>query len=89
MANPAVISIPTGQWVKVADAVTAGSVVPLQRDANYLQTYRVAADPAPTNEDYTDALELDKDGLIIQAPVAIDVYVCVTGSAVGKVRVDL
>lgn len=85
MANPVVVACPEGAWTKVASGVTSGLIHVLKTDATYVQTYRVASDPAPT--DLTDAVEF-QGSLEIAAAAAIDVYVwCKTNA--GSVRVDL
>lgn len=86
MADPAIIECPADVWTKVANAVTTGVVHITDNKPNvYLQTYRVAAQPAPTDND--DAIPFDGP-LQISNLTVIDVYVQPTKVA-GEVRVDL
>lgn len=86
MADPLVVACPKDVWTKVATGVTTGVVHILSlKPDNYLQTYRVTTNPAPT--DLVDAVPFDTP-LQISAAAAIDVYVQCLGNA-GSVRVDL
>lgn len=85
MANPALIDTPADQWTKVADSVTSGIVWIKNTSVEYLQTYRVAADPVPTSRD--EGVPLN-DAAVISDLAAIDVYVYAIGGD-GRVRVDI
>lgn len=87
--DPAIVTCTLDTWVKVADAVTSGIIHKVSNAPTiYKQTYRVAANPAPTDD--TDAVAAFVDGapLAISADATIDVYIKAKGSA-GSVRVDL
>lgn len=100
MANPVVIEIPEGQWIKVAENVTLGTINRLTSDVNYYQTYRVTGQPSPTNptagEIPLEAVKMFESGNSeeIGSPTNIDVYILssdnhLSTSKVGKVRVDI
>jgi hypothetical protein len=93
MTDPAVTAIPINVWTKIATNVTSGQVWPLGRNqttkVKYVQTYRDTGGAAPTNGDLSEAVDLPYDGLPISASAGIDVYVAVTGTVAGSVRVDL
>ena len=73
MANPVPITLPVGVWTKVADSVVSGriSIKDWQAD-NYFQDYRIAGDPAPTDND--TAAIMFKPEASISAKEDIDVY---------------
>ncbi len=87
--NPAIVTCTLDVWVKVADAVMVGLIHKISNAPTlYKQTYRVASDPAPTDD--TDAVVAFADGgpLEISADANIDVYIKAKGSE-GSVRRDL
>jgi len=89
-SNPALVTIPAAQWTKVATGAKTGWIFPLIfGSVNYVQTYRLTTDPAPTDGDYSEAVPVSQDGYEFDYSVAMDIYVSVTGSAAGKVRVDV
>lgn len=88
MANPVVIDVPTGAWLKVGTDVLTGFIHILKFDSLYLQTYRLTGDAAPTVDDPTEGAEMDRPGAPVSSSVGIDVYLFCT-SAAGKVRVDV
>lgn len=88
MPNPVVHAIPVDTWVAVAETVQQGFVwVLLDPSTRYVQTYRLAGDPAPM--DMTDAAPFPagEPGLPVRALVDIDVYVRCINTA-GSVRAD-
>jgi hypothetical protein len=86
MANPVIVACPADAWTKVATNVTAGNVYVLDQSVEYLSTYRMTTDPAPTAR--TEGIKLDPPGQPISAAAGIDVYVYAITNA-GSVRVDL
>jgi hypothetical protein len=73
MANPVLIVLPKGVWVKVADGVTQGHLQLKKYDFNnYIKTQRDAGEPAPTDD--TLAVDVKADEMYINSSVAIDVY---------------
>lgn len=90
MAEPVIIDCPADTWVLVAEDVTTGQIWKmLNVNRGYLQTYRTADNPAPTNDDdAVPAFPNNTINLPISATALIDVYIKAVGSA-GKVRVDI
>ena len=89
MANPVFFDIPINTWVLVAANVVTGAVLPLRR-TNYVQTIRDAGSLVlPVNGDLAEGKEVDYHGEPISDSIARDVYIAVTGSVAGRVRVDL
>jgi len=86
MADPATVSCPADAWTKVASAVTTGQVWILDTTPRYVQTYRTAGNPAPTDDALAGPFQ--GESMLISAGAPIDVYIKPRGSA-GKVRVDL
>lgn len=89
MSNPLFVDCPADVWTKIATAVTTGQVWKAQSVAEYLQTYRLTGETAPT--DRGEGMKLfadDKNSEEINSSAPIDVYVFVVGSA-GRVRVDV
>jgi len=89
MANPAIVSCTKDTWVLVAQNVTAGAIYNMAPTVQYMQTYRMTGQAAPSAD--TDAVLAFDDPfvpLVISAPAAIDVYLKAVGVA-GSVRVDI
>ena len=89
MANPAIVAAAADQWNLIASGVTNGQVH--RKDTSpsvYLQTYRSAGDPAPTDKSEGVQVFVAGDQADIAATSAIDVYLYPVGSD-GAVRVDL
>lgn len=87
MANPAIVVCTAATWVKVADDVQTGMISVTKTSLNYLQTYRVAGDPAPT--DNTDAVKIEGKKLPINSSEGIDIYIKAQGAVDGEVRVEV
>lgn len=90
MANPVWVDCISGQWIKVATAVTSGVVHKHETiAAQYLQTYKLTGEAAPTL--ITEGVRAFEGKLIeeIGHSVAIDVYIWVVGDIDGRVRVDV
>jgi hypothetical protein len=89
MANPVIVSCPSGEWTKVATNVTAGQIKKLKTDPNkYLETYRTSGDPVPTETLEGVPIFLENFSETISASAGIDIYIMAVG-ANGSVRVDL
>lgn len=87
MANPLIVACTLDTWVKVATAVTYGIIqVTKTTTSNYLTTYRMTGDAAPTAVD--DGVRLTGPKARISHSAAVDVYVMAQGS-VGEVEVWL
>lgn len=86
--NPALITCTKDTWVKVATGVVIGAVHRFLTGPEYIQTYKLTGEAAPTLN--TDGVALFKDSTQenISATDPIDVYVMAIGED-GKVRVDL
>ena len=92
MPDPAIVTCTKGQWTIVATAVTTGQVNRIEKRPVYYQTYRPTGEAAP--DPVTDKLEkipifLGNDQEAIEASEQIDVYIFVSGTVDGKVRVDV
>ena len=88
-ADPAIVTCTLDTWVEVASSVTAGIVHKLSNDPTlYKQTYRIAANPAPTDELDAVVAFVNDEPLAISADAVIDVYIMAKGKT-GSVRVDL
>jgi len=90
MADPVIVDIPKGSWKVVATNVTTGQVHKLFEQPNeYLHTYRMTGNPAPSNKNEGIAIFVDNELTeLISSVAAIDVYIwCVEEN--GRVRVDL
>lgn len=89
MANPALISCAKDVWTRVAQSVVAGAIYNMTPSVEFLQTYRMTGQSAPSDgSDSVPAFIYKHEPLSISAPEAIDVYLMPIGSA-GVVRVDL
>jgi hypothetical protein len=89
MANPAVVSCPADIWTRVAQAVVAGAIYNMTPQVQFLQTYRMTGQSAPSgNTDAVPAFFYKYEPLSISAAEAIDVYLKPVGAA-GSVRVDI
>ena len=90
MANPAIIECPAGVFTLVASGVTGGKIKMLSTAPNaYLETYRMAGQPRPTNQsEGVPAFPDDGATATIESAAAIDVYIMAVGKD-GKVRADL
>lgn len=89
MSNPIFVDCPADQWKKVATATTTGQLWEAQSIVEYLQTYRLTGETAPTER--SEGMKLfanDKNSEEINSSTPIDVYVYAVGSA-GRVRVDV
>lgn len=85
MPDPVVVPCPADVWTEVATNVMSGVIHALSTEPRqYLQTYRLAASAAPTDND--DAVPFTGP-LQISNSAAIDVYIQAVGKA-GSVRVD-
>lgn len=89
MANPSIVAVPAGAWLKVATAVVSGFVHILKKDVMYLSTYRETGDAGPAVADATLGADMLTPGSPISALAPIDVYVYVVGSKAGRVKVDV
>lgn len=87
MANPIVINCTKNKWKRVASDINFGNIKKLTHD-NYIETYRMHGDPAPTTPEEGFRLFLQKDSEFVFSWDNIDVYIMAVGAA-GKVRVDL
>jgi hypothetical protein len=90
MANPIYpVPVPKGSWIKVATAVTTGTLHRKDNTPTYKQTYRLTGEAAPTLEAEGVLMFVDDpEKEIISHNAPIDVYVwCV--NADGKLRVDV
>jgi hypothetical protein len=85
MADPVFVPIPADTWTLVAAGVTDGNLYIKDTSPTYLQTYRMAGNPAPTNAD--DGVQFSENA-IIAADAAIDVYVYAIGKT-GRVQVAI
>jgi len=87
LANPSVVACALNTWTKVANGVAGTTIHPwLNGRTIYSWTYRVAGDPAPS--DNTDELRLNKStNLCTDDTNTMDVYVYAKVAA-GSVRVD-
>jgi hypothetical protein len=88
MANPVLTDCPKGQWTKVAAGVIRGTMKRKGLLAKYFETYRLADDPAPTTFDEAMPVFVSTNTALIEAQVAIDVYIWCKVKA-GKVRVAI
>ena len=89
MANPVLVDIPEDTWTKIADDVTSGGWYIKDTSPKYLQTIRVAGDPAPTDpQDDGKAVPVDLLEGWFSFTAGHDVYFIAEKSD-GKVRVDL
>lgn len=75
MADPVFTPCPKGQWTKVASGVTSGTLTISLTAANYLRTYRMAGNLAPTLR--SDGLPIFKGRRQeeIKSDLSIDVYI--------------
>jgi hypothetical protein len=90
MANPLLITIPINVWTKVATGVNTAKIYPLTfGSGTYMQTVRDTTDPAPTNGDLSEAVQLDVTDYDLTYTASVDLYIAITGAIAGKVRVDL
>ena len=89
-ADPVFVDCPEGAWTKVADGATVGQLHKVSDDpSNYLQTYRLAGEAAPTLiADGVPAFPDNGRSDPISSDAAIDVYIW-PQTAAGRVRVDL
>ena len=85
MANPVFISLPEGDWIKVAENVTFGQVHKFDLPGHYIHTYRITGEPPPSDE---KGVRMASPSIKISSSEPIDVYFkCVDQD--GEVRVDL
>lgn len=88
MANPVLIDLTADTWTKIADNVVSGKWYIKDTSPKYLQTVRVAGDPAPTHAtDNGLAAPVDTLEGIFSYTAGHDVYFIADDT--GKVRVDL
>jgi hypothetical protein len=88
LANPNIIAVPAGAWLKVATNVLTGFIHTMKRGVMYQQTYRLTGAAAPTVDDPSEGAEMPWPGAPISALAGIDVYIyCTSGD--GKIRVDV
>lgn len=100
MSNPAVMSMNTEwEWVKIATAITVGSIHMVNRWPCYYRTYRLTGESAPSSltpgtiPDEAIQIFIDATEEIINANEAIDVYLFCKNdnskiTAGGKVVID-
>lgn len=100
MANPVVMDMNTEwEWVKVATAITMGSIHLVNRRPCYFRTYRLTGESAPSNPasgtipDEAIQIFINKTEELIRANVSIDVYLFCKcndqkNKQTGKVVVD-
>jgi len=92
MAAPAFVTVTKGQAVKIATAVTVGvvrKVKPGSAGGRWLATYVPTGDPAPAEADFRGGqIFLDGPAETISSSEQIDVYVWLTGTKDGEVRVE-
>jgi hypothetical protein len=81
-SNPLSVSCTKDTWTKIATNVVTGTVYKQSNaPANYLQTFKLTGEAAPTDED--EAVVLFEPGRIsvpISSDSAIDVYVMAKGA---------
>jgi hypothetical protein len=91
MPEPVFVDCPADQWTKVATGVTTGIIWKVI-DTEYLYTYRLTGESAPTLE--SDGVRVFRDDdesdnqVQIQAGELIDVYLWAKNSN-GRIRADL
>jgi hypothetical protein len=85
MADPTLVSITKGSWVKVADAVASITVWITKQTAIYSWTYRDAGGVAPTLA--TEKIKLSWPGMSFDPTGAVDLYIWCDGED-GSVRLD-
>ena len=87
--NPEVVPCPEGVWTLVAAGTASASMHKLSNAPGvYKQTYRIANDPAPTDD--TDAIKIFIGGEITHSfshSPGVDIYIKAIG-ADGSVRLD-
>lgn len=89
MANPLFIEIEKDKWTKIATGVLTGIVHKVKSTPdNYMQTYRLTGESAPTLKSDGVLLFSDSQNESIESSEEIDVYLLANG-ADGEVRVDL
>lgn len=87
--DPQVFDCPVDTWVKIATSVIAGAIHRLSsRPHSYLQTIRVTANPAPTDNSDAALIFDESTQAFISSDSAVDIYIKAVGVA-GKVRADL
>ena len=87
MASPAIVTLPSDTWIKVATAVTTGQVHKLtQRPTQVLHTYRATGEAAPS--DLSEGIPMSKKSIPIRSLDPIDIYLYAQGEEM-KVRVDV
>ena len=88
MPDPIVHSCPVNDWVLVAENVTTGIVHRLSDvPSDYLQTYRITGELAPTDNSDGAILFEHTSAEDISSTFGIDVYVKALGED-GSVRAD-
>jgi hypothetical protein len=88
-ANPVTVVCTKNTWVKVATAVTSGTIYKRSiLPERYLQTIRLTGGAVPTDNDDAASIFECRDQAGISSDAAIDVYIKARGAA-GEVRVDL
>ena len=89
MPNPAIIPCPADAWTKVATNVTTGQIHRLSVAlGNYLQTYRLTGEAAPSVISEGVSAFVGGQSEVISNTEAIDIYIYPVRAA-GSVRVDL
>jgi hypothetical protein len=86
MANPLVVAITKGAWVKVATSVTTGYIHILRQGVMYQQTYRLTGAPPPVSQ--AEGARIPEEGVAISSSQLIDVYIWAS-SKDGSIRVDV
>lgn len=87
MAGPVMIECPRNVWTKVMEAVDSGFIHIKDKRPRYLHTFRSTGDPAPDNEDLSDAIPMYERTAKVATDSLIDVYIQPTGDD-GEVRID-
>lgn len=89
MSNPAFIDCPAGAWTKIATNVVSGNIYKMITEPQYLQTYRLTGEAAPTLiAEGVQAFIENPEKEIISAIEPIDAYLWCIGAA-GRVRIDI
>lgn len=91
MADPSFVNIPNGVWTKILTNVTSGIIWKIT-ETEYIYTYRMTGNPAPTLE--SDGVRIFKDDdesdnqVSLSANAGIDIYLWAKNKD-GRVRVDV
>jgi hypothetical protein len=93
MPDPAFVPVAAASVVLVASNVTTGQIHKVKSGSNgseWFQTYRLTGGAAPTGFTDFGVKAFVKDPTeIISANAAIDIYLWLTGTEAGSVRVDV